>query len=316
VGIIDTLTAGFDLVRRKPWLVLLPVLLDVGLWMAPKLSIAALTSGLMKTALPQVSAYSGAAANLPESVQAMQEMAAGINLTSLVASGYLNIPSLVISSARNPFGLARPIVEVPGLLSFCGWLAGLSLVGLIAGTLYLTPIAEGARDGEVDWRGILGRLPGNLARLLGAFVLTSVIMTFILLPMSLSLGLFGLLSQGLASLTAGFGVVAMLWVLLYLAFVPQAILLGRTGVLQAVGQSINVVRMSFWSTLGLLFLVNVIGAGLGFVWDRLTVTTWGAFVAIIANAFVGTGLTAAVFIFYRERMRAWEQLIKQLRSQA
>lgn len=316
MGIIDTLSAGFDLVRRKPWLIVLPVVLDIALWIAPKLSVGGLMQSLVEKAVRQAGNYAGAAPSLQETTQAAAEAAAGFNLGSLLVSGYLNVPGLIISSDRNPFGLVRPIIEVAGLPSLLAWVAGLSLGSLVLGTLYLAPIAAGAREGGESWRDIVRSLPQDFLRLVGGLLLTVAILAFISLPMALTLGLLGLVSQGLASLAIGFALVAVLWVIIYLAFVPEAILLGRDGVLQAVGHSINIVRLNFWPTLGLLLLANVIISGLALVWEHLTVSTLGALAAIVGNAFVGTGLTAAVFIFYRERLRAWEEIVSQLRSQA
>src|SRR5581483_5841732 len=40
LGVIDTLSAGFGLINRRLWLILLPVALDLFLWYGPRLSIA------------------------------------------------------------------------------------------------------------------------------------------------------------------------------------------------------------------------------------------------------------------------------------
>ena len=37
LGVIEALSAGFDAVLRHPWLLLIPVLLDVFLWVGPRL---------------------------------------------------------------------------------------------------------------------------------------------------------------------------------------------------------------------------------------------------------------------------------------
>ena len=313
MGIIETLSAGFELVRRRPWLVLLPIVLDVGLWIAPKLSILSLMRGLLGEAAASVAAYPDMATRLPEMSQMLEKVAESANLGTLLSSGYLAVPSLPVAGTSF-FGWTRQVVEVNSALGFVGLVAGLSLAGLMLGTLYLAPIADQVRDGCVDWPSLAGRLPRYWLRLLGAWFLIALALTFLGFPMVLMLGLFGLFSQGLASLMLGLASFAVLWVAFYLAFVPEAILYGEDGVLQAVGHSINVVRMHFWSTLGLLVLVNVIMAGLAFIWERLAKSAPGAVLAIAGNAYIGTGLTAAVFVFYRERLQTWQQAIEQLRS--
>ncbi len=313
MGIIDTLSAGFDLVRKKLWLILLPVLLDIGLWLGPKLSIAALMRGLIGEATTQVAGKPEMAPNLKETGRALVEMAGGIDLSALLSSNYLGVPGLPATGTAGLFGLTRQVIEVNGGLPFLGLLAGLSLAGLLIGTVYLGLIAQEVRDGEADLGRLVRGLPRYWLRLIGVSLLVMVAMTFLGFPLFLMMSVFGLFSQGIASLLMGVAFFGTLWVMIYLAFVPQAILFGEDGVLQAVVHSISVVRTYFWSTLGLLVLVNVITAGLVFIWDWLVATSAGAIVAMAANAFVGTGLSAAILIFYRERLRAWQERAQQRR---
>ena len=46
MGIIDSLSAGYRFLFRRPQLLLIPVLLDLFLWLMPRLSIATLSSRL------------------------------------------------------------------------------------------------------------------------------------------------------------------------------------------------------------------------------------------------------------------------------
>jgi hypothetical protein len=36
-SVIDTLTAGYETINRRPWLILLPIALDLLFWLGPKL---------------------------------------------------------------------------------------------------------------------------------------------------------------------------------------------------------------------------------------------------------------------------------------
>ena len=72
----------------------------------------------------------------------------------------------------------------------------------------------------------------------------------------------------------------------------------------ALRQSFIIVRATFWRTLILFVLVNIISTGLGYLWVLLMTSLAGTLAAIVANAFVGTGLVAAMFIFFRDRIIA------------
>jgi len=313
--VIETLSAGFDLVRRKPWLVVVPVVLDIGLWIAPKLSVASLMHNLTRQLLTVAAASPQALGSLQESTKLLEQMAETIDLSALVSSSFLGMPSLPVLGTTSFFGLTKRIIEVQGGLGLVGLTIGLSLVGLLIGALYVGLIAQEVREGRADWSRLGRRLPRYWLRLIGASLVTLGLFIFLGFPVGLMLGIFALFSQGLASLAMALFSVGLLWLMIYLAFVPIAILFGEDGVLAAVVHSITVVRTSLWSTLGLFVLINVITAGLVFIWQRLTASPAGALMAIVGNAFVGTGLTAAVIIFYRDRLQAWQLALKGERGE-
>ena len=47
MGLIDTITGGFRIVQRRPWLILLPVVVDLWLWLGPRLAIQPFIDGLL-----------------------------------------------------------------------------------------------------------------------------------------------------------------------------------------------------------------------------------------------------------------------------
>jgi hypothetical protein len=96
----------------------------------------------------------------------------------------------------------------------------------------------------------------------------------------------------------------MIWALVYVSFVPQAIIMSEQPALRAVVVSMTVVRQSFWPSFWLLVLVNVINLGLSTVWARVLGSNVGMAATILLNAYIGTSLTAARFIYYRDRVAA------------
>jgi len=315
VGIIDTLTTGFDLVRRRPWLIALPVALDIGLWAAPKLSMVSLTRAVVSDLMTAATGVSpDALQGLREQGQMLLEMAESTNVASLIVSSYLGMPSLAVGEMTSFFGRARQVIELQGGLGLVALVGVLLLAGVFLAAGYLGLIAQVVRDGHVTWSSLLAQMPRYWLRLIGAgLIITLALMSFGL-PAMLLVALFGSISPSLASLFLGLVVFLALWVFIYMLFVPEAILLGEDNVLKAIWHSALVMRSSFWPALGLLVLSNIIAEGLLYVWQMLAVTASGAVVAIVANAFIGTGLTAAFFVFYRERTRAPEPATEPQRS--
>ncbi|MGQ9682216.1 MAG: hypothetical protein ACUVX9_06750 [Anaerolineae bacterium] len=306
MGIIDTLTAGFDLVRRRIWLIVLPVLLDIGLWLAPRLSVFELVRPVLRAALappPHFGANAEWLANTEPIVEMYRELFAALNLTMLIPASYPGMPSIGgAPSLPAFFGLQQGQIEVRSFLVLPVVLAGLLLTGLVVSTLYQALIAQALRTTAEGWGRFLRRLPRACLRVLGAALLLFVLTSLVTMPLALIASVLGLFSPALAFMLFWFLLFGIFWLRIYLAFVPQAILYGDDGVLRAVWHSAGIVRFSLWPTLGLLALVSVISFGFVFVWARLAVSAVGMLLAIVANAFLGTGLQAAQFIYYRDRL--------------
>ena len=308
MGIIDTLTAGFDLVRRRLWMLLLPVALDIALWVAPKLSIFTLLQSLWHTLLDEATATGAATPTMLQTIQEalpdMVQAAKDLDLSLLLPLASPGVPLFPVAPTTAFFGLTKQVIELAGGPSLVALAAGLVLGGLLIGTFYMALIAHAVRDGRVDWPLLLQQVPRYWLRLVGAGLVVLVGLVSFGLPAGMLIGVFGLVSPGLASFLVAILSFLIFWVLLYMVFVPEAIIFSDDGIMKAIWRSAIIMRTSFWPALGLILLSYIISAGLAFVWDLLAATAPGALVALAGSAFVGTGLTAALFIFYRERLRA------------
>lgn len=316
MGVIDTLSAGFDLVRKKPWLILPPVILDIGLWLAPRLSVRSMLSDLLRQVEAQVAASPEALSGLRESSQMLVAATEHANVLALISSSLPGVPSMPIPGKTSFFGWLQPSIELRFGLGFLGLILALLVAGLLIGTFYLGLIAQQVRDGHNSLQALRRRLPVYCLRLIGVFALLTALFMVVGFPLSLTASLLSLVSGSLGWMLMALFFYIGFWIMMYLAFVPAAILLTEDGALRAVWHSFNVVRRNFWSTLGLLVLIYIIQFGIMLVLERLTSSSAGALVAVVANAFIGTGLTTAVFVFYQDRYRAWRALAEENRSLA
>ncbi|MEW5719214.1 MAG: hypothetical protein AB1817_11335, partial [Chloroflexota bacterium] len=71
----------------------------------------------------------------------------------------------------------------------------------------------------------------------------------------------------------------------------------------------------FWSAIGLVFIVYLVRSGFTFVWQFFDDNAWGVVFDVIANAFLSSGLLAAVMIFYNDRMYWLAVVREQMRQQ-
>lgn len=289
-GVIDTLSLGFSTITQQLWVLAIPVALDLYLWLGPRLSPLPLIQHVFLS--------------LPSAGPAIQwqELLEGFNLFSLLVSAILAVPSLM-AGATTDSPLGQMVIEIDGGLPFVGWVLALFPLGLLLGCLYLGLMAQKVR--QEPYSPLLSRVWGYWLRvilLLLIFAGGAVLLGF---PLAMGLALVSLLSESLATILSTLLLALLLWVGFYLFFVIDAIVISDVGPLSAIRNSINVVRRNFWSSLGLIILINVIGMGLSFIWRALGAKPWGLALGIVGNAYIGSGLAAASLIFYRDRYTSW-----------
>ncbi|MHB0876406.1 MAG: hypothetical protein ACYC5O_10240 [Anaerolineae bacterium] len=314
MGVIDSLSEGLALVRRRPLIMAIPVVVDLAIWLAPQLSVQPLAESLARG----VQASAALAPQTTESVQAAKDLLLSVgqhaNLAGLLSAGIVGVPSVV--SGGMPAGttnlggallMSNPLVAALAALV-------LAIAGLMVASLYLTTIAGFIRGDKPSLSGMLRNTVRVWGKLLLLGVALLVLAVAVTVPVTLSVSLLSIVSPTvaafLASLLGLFGLWVGIWVLFYLFFVVDAMVLQEAGLQRAIVNSIVVVRSSFWSAVGFIVLLNLIAAGLSVVWQWLAeATTVGLVAAIAGNAFIGSGLAAASLFFYRDRYEAWRKRV-------
>ena len=298
MSIIDTLSEGFRTVTRRLWIIIVPVALDVFLWLGPKLSVAPVIRDALATlqdAMRMMTPGGVVDTSLSESFQLMaDELQATIgqtNLFALLAWGRLGMPSIAALRPIDP--AVDRIIEVTGGVQMFGLQIALLFAGLLVASLFLSLLGQEVRGEGVRLGVLVQSVPRYWLRL-----------TTILAPLGIALVVAFTTALMLGPLA--FIVAALLaWLLLYVSFVPQAITMADERPLRALWLSFAIVRYNFWPTVGLILLTNVIGSGLSLVWRGVMGTPSGVLLAILGNAYIGSGLTAAAFIFFRDRVAMW-----------
>jgi len=311
LSVIDTLSAGFSTVTRKLWLIALPALVDLYLWRGPRLSmlpvarrVASFVRGLSAANLSGLSPADVA--------QALEEIGRELNLFSLLNSGLLGMPSLIAWTTRQ-IGLRQGggVTEIQSWGSLFTISAVLVVLGLLIGSAYLALIALVIREEDLSVREVWQRTSHCWAwvmvwgiLLVGLGVFLNLAISVVTLPVVLInqtaaqvlLSLLWLMSLGLA-----------LGLALSTFFTVQALTLQRVGLVWAIWRSFNVVRRNLWATLGLIFLSVLIQLGFGQIWQRLNTGSWQTLFGILGNAYIGSGVMAAIMTFYLDRYRRWRE---------
>lgn len=307
MGVIDSLSAGYRFLGRRFELLIVPLVLDLLLWLAPRFNVAPLASRLADFYME-----AGTAAQLPTTGLDLAQMTADMRtmgettnlLTGLVSGVFLHVPSLMATAVLPMSG--RIIAVASGWAALGLWLLCV-LAGVWLGVLYLEMLARVLPLGEAakpeTWGELLRRSVRHWRRVLAFVAVLVLLMLAILIPYSLLMTLVLLVAPGLATGLLMLSVGIAFAVMLYLYFVTAAIVLDDTSVRVAIVRSMNLVRTNFLSVLGLVLLTLVISAGLGLLLARAAAwQPWGTLAAIVANAYIGTGLAMALLVFYRTRL--------------
>jgi hypothetical protein len=300
-GVIDTLSAGYGVINRHPWLLLLPILLDLFLWLGPQYSIGRLVSRTLSGAQLGPNGEAGGLldrAQQGELVQAFE----GINLLSALAPGMIGIPSYAAA-----LGVRDPLRSVPveSWSAAFGIVLGAGLFGLLLGSLYYAILAQAVREGGLSPFRLSQETVRGWLRVLQYVLLLFGLALLIGVPVGMLTVAATLVSPALGGLVLWSATLALLWLGIYLNFAPNAIFVSRVGPLAAVRNSVAVVRLSFWATLGFVGLMTLVLLGMGQVWDRAAqqiAEPWGIALSVLGNAYIASGLIAASMRFYRERI--------------
>ena len=297
-GIWQTIAAGFDFTSKHLWLLLLPVLLDSFFWLGPRLSGRLIIERFISL-LPTDQA-------LLDLNSQLLAMAPRTNLFTSLSVPLLGIPALMVGATPEKTPLPTQIVELHSVAAWMGLFLLFSLMGLLLTAVYYTFIAQSLQRAGVDNAPLSGpALMRRVATVWLSLIGLSVVVVIIglvlyipLLPISLVLGF---ISTVLAALALFLGPVIMMWVVIYLFFVPYGLAWHGRSLFQTAVESLQLVRLHIIPTLGLLLALLIIRNLLSMVLLIADDGSWLTLAGMVGHAFVMTSLVAATFIFYRDR---------------
>ena len=312
-GVIGSLRAGFDAVSSHVWLILLPVLLDVLLWLGPRFSVDGLVNPFFRLVFNQARTTLTSSADLQRFTDyqaAFSELIKRFNLMSLLGKLQLfpvGISSLLAQTmpVETPFG-SQPVVQVSSIPGLLGLTFLFILVGWIAGGLYfrwVSGTALGGANGQTmisfSW-AILQTLILSTVWVIGLMI--------IIIPTMMVLTVLTLLSPALASGAILVILLFSFWLIIPLFFTPHGIFVRRQNAFHSIFTSLRMARFTL-PTSGLFILCAfLLSTGLNYLWSVPTDNSWMLLVGIAGHAFITTALLAASFVYYRD-MNVWLQTI-------
>ncbi|MBI4769281.1 MAG: hypothetical protein HY784_02430 [Chloroflexi bacterium] len=314
IGVVESLTRGFETVNNCLWLLLLPLSLDLFLWLGPHLSIETLVQQMIVGPIRQLSPDPATRQAFNAALDLLTAFGQQFNLFSRLDTAPFGLPSLM--AGRGPLASpAGPATTIPItspalylLILVCFYLAGLLL-----GAMYLDWIARQVRGqaavaGEAPPEGDrVQRVAAHWARFLIINLLLLVVAAVIGAPLLLATALLSALSPLLAQFALAGVLVVALWALVYVSFTLHGVVLAGQGVRAALWDSVRMVQWNLLSTLGLFTVMLAVSRGLNTVWNMPGDQSWYLLIGVAGHAYIATGLTTASFVFYVDRSRWWRE---------
>jgi hypothetical protein len=303
--VIGTIKAGFDTIASHLTVILLPLALDLLLWLGPRLSVKSAFLPALEYFRQFAEAARAPAADLDRVVGAYVEALDRFNLLSVLRTFPIGISSLLQGAqpANTPFGSPR-LVDITSPEGVIGWAILLTLAGWLGGAVYFR------------WVASVCAAPGQKARLssLGQSFTLSVLFAMLILAVGVPLlfllfGLFAIspaLGQGLF-LVLGF---MSMWLVVPLFFAGHGIFIYSQDMFSSIFSGLRMARFTLPNSSSFVFFTLILGVGLNYLWSIPQPNSWMLLVGILGHAFITTSLLAASFIYYREA-NTWLQIVTE-----
>ena len=305
-GVFSTLAAGFELSTRYLWLMIVPALLDLFLWIGPRLSFRPLIESLATQLPPEA---------LPlDLAPLLDTYAARLNHFTYLSVPLLGVPALMTGLTPEKTPIQPLILERAGMGQWFGYFLLFTLGGLLLAAFYYSLIAYALRRAGASAAGTamppvrLGRRTVRTwFRLTGLALLFLAFVVVVIFPTSIVVGLASLLSQALSIIILMGALVLIIWIVMFLSYTPQGMTLNPGRFAASLIESVRLFRANLPASLGLLFVVTLARRALSLLLLSADSGTWVTGINLLAHAYITTALIVSMFIFYRDRYTAFLQ---------
>lgn len=309
-GVINSIKAGFDKVAAHVTAIILPLLLNLFLWLGPRLRLDTLFN-LMRTNMISIWQTGGvSAADITRVLETYDTTIPLINLFWLLRTLPIGISSLLFQQAATSTPLGNPIDLQVSAVNFLGWIFLLIFIGWVGGGLYFRSVALMATANKDDQ-------PMSIFRAILQTILISMVCGMLAvvigLPILLVLALVLQFSAFAANILVLFVSLTSMWVIVPLFFWPHGVFVKKQNVITSIISSVQMTRFTLPKSSMFVLTVFLLSFGLNFLWNIPPEDSWITLLGIFGHSFVTTALLAGSFIYYRD-MNSWLQgAIERLR---
>lgn len=304
-SLIISMRAGFDAVTSHVGLIIIPITIDIYLWLGPHLSLERLLKRFLESVFPLPGMNTSDLAEVMEYAQEIWVIVAErVNLFSFLRSYPVGVPSLMAASQPivTPIG-APDFWEVQSMGAVVVLILFLTLIGLVIGSFFFTIVAQVSLLGAIHWREAFNRWPWTTIQVLLLMFFWLLIIFAISIPSSCFITAFSLSGFALGQIGLFLLGGLILWIIFPLLFSGHGIFVYQNNMWESVRRSIRLTRMTLPKTALFFLSIIVINEVLDMLWSTPNEDSWLVLVGIAGHALVTTSLLAASFVYYRDADR-------------
>lgn len=308
-GIINSIKAGFDKIASHITAILLPLLLNLFLWLGPRLRMDDLFNSIKNDAVRIWQRGGVPVQDIQQVLDWYERTIPNINLFWLLRTLPIGISSLLLPKDTLSTPLGDPAILQVSALSLPGWVFLLTLIGWTGGALYFRSVAwiivPDDEERVHPFRAI--------SQTILVSIFCGILVMMIGMPVLLALLLVARLNIILANLFVLLVSLASVWVIVPLFFWPHGVFVRKQNVLASILSSVQLTRFTLPTSSFFVLMVFLLAYGLNFLWRIPAEDSWMTLLGIFGHSFVTTALLAASFIYYRD-MQAWlKEVMERLR---
>ncbi len=311
-NMLKSLKEGFDAIANHIGLILFPLSLDLFLWLGPHWRISHLIDQMLQT---MANLSDSGQTNLFRLGQEFWKTAAErINLFALLRTYPVGVFSLMagLQPIETPFGKPLEFQANSVLMVFLAWTT-LTLLGIIAGTIYFNAVAQATLEGRLHWGELFRHWIGRIIQVIFLSVFWTAIIALISLPSSCLISVLAINNISVSQFAILLILGLLVWLLFPLLLSPHGIFAHQANMWNSIKQSVRLTRFTFPTTTLLFMSVFIINQGLDIIWRLPKENSWFMVIGIAGHGFVTSGLLAATFVYYRDATQWVEGMLAQIK---
>jgi hypothetical protein len=315
-NMIASLRAGFDAIANQIVIIIIPMAIDLLLWLGPHLQVKTLVNDYLDemAASAQINSIQTGGL-LSTSMDMIRTVAARFNLLSLLRTVPVGIPSLMAS--RLPIGIPKgsPVfIDLANPLIVFSLAIGLLATGLIVGSFYYNLVVQVSINGKIDLKKVLKNWVWSSLQILSLALALLILFLVISVPSSCVISAIALIGIPLGQFAFFLYFGVLLWLAFPLLFSAHGIFMNHNNALVSVQRSMVLTRMTLPTTSLFFLSILAISEGLDMLWRVPPETSWLTLVGVGGHAFITSALLAASFIYYRDADIWTQETLKLLKA--